>query len=190
MKENFYADSFGKQNLMLNLYLVITAGVLIFRDAPIVAWIIYWSTLFIIYCLNQVSDTISLSINTYKLTISLVRCQAWKHWEKIWWSIWSGRVAKSSKRLKWGYRKWGPQFSTLPSLLPRKILVSLGCEKWLYLHTNNINKNGQKWFYTIQRNHWISLHLNILAPFQQANIHNACKACVFTPKPYCQITPL
>ena len=64
MKENFYADSFGKQNLMLNLYLVITAGVLIFRDAPIVAWIIYWSTLFIIYCLNQVSDAIYHSVST------------------------------------------------------------------------------------------------------------------------------
>jgi hypothetical protein len=64
MKENFYADSFGKQNIMFYLYLVITGGFLIFRDAPMVAWLVYWSTLFIFYCLNEVSDAIYYSVST------------------------------------------------------------------------------------------------------------------------------
>ena len=64
MKENFYADSFGKLNIMFYLYLVITGGFLIFRDAPMVAWLVYWSTLFIFYCLYEVSDAIYYSVST------------------------------------------------------------------------------------------------------------------------------
>ena len=64
MQENFYTDCFGKQNVVFNLYLVITAGFLIFRNAPMIAWIVYWSTLFIFYCLNQVSDAIYHSVTT------------------------------------------------------------------------------------------------------------------------------
>ncbi len=64
MRENFYSDSFAKQNLVFYLYLVITASILIFKDAPMVAWIVYWSTLFIFYCLNQVSDAIYHSVST------------------------------------------------------------------------------------------------------------------------------
>ena len=64
MQENFYTDCFGKQNVVFYLYLVITAGFLIFRNAPMIAWIVYWSTLFIFYCLNQVSDAIYHSVTT------------------------------------------------------------------------------------------------------------------------------
>ena len=64
MQENFYTDCFGKQNVVFNLYLVITAGFLIFRNAPMIAWIVYWSTLFIFYCLNQVSDATYHSVTT------------------------------------------------------------------------------------------------------------------------------
>jgi len=62
MKKTFYSERFKKQNVMIILYAALTAGALFFKDAPMVAWLIYWSTLLIVYCLNETSDAIYNSV--------------------------------------------------------------------------------------------------------------------------------